>query len=237
MIKLNDVPQELSDIVCESLTRDDFIALRHTDRQLVKKTQERFNHAFESLTVTCSKAGLGRLEKFVSDPHCKYFVSKVKKLTIHSLTPYRLRELAESHTEASDYYLWADTYVRKALINNLNALPNLKTVIVADFPFRGTVDPPAQWIDDTPFDSPVASFGMPQEPVAAMKKYGEQLANLADELGPTVPLPRPHDYGLEVTLSVFYDLTARDNIKVDLIIDVPGQGFQHHQQSPEHSSF
>jgi hypothetical protein len=108
MNNLNNLPQELVDLICESLSREDVIALRHTDRQLVKKTQENFNHAFESLTLTCSKAGLERLEKFVSDPHCKYFVSKVKKVTIHSLTPYRLKGLAESltsHAETGNNYL------------------------------------------------------------------------------------------------------------------------------------
>lgn len=88
MSKLNNLPQELTDSICESLTREDVIALRHTDRQLAKKTQGQFNNLFDSLTVTCSKAGLERLEQFVSDPHGKYFIPKVKKVTIYSLTPY-----------------------------------------------------------------------------------------------------------------------------------------------------
>jgi hypothetical protein len=90
MNNLTHLPQELVDLICESLSREDVI------------------HAFESLTLTCSKAGLERLEKFVSDPHCKYFVSKVKKVTIHSLTPYRLKGLAESltsHAETGNNYL------------------------------------------------------------------------------------------------------------------------------------
>ena len=43
MNNLNNLPQELFDVVCESLTREDIIALRYTDRQLVKKMQEKFN--------------------------------------------------------------------------------------------------------------------------------------------------------------------------------------------------
>jgi len=146
MNKLNNLPQELVDPIFETLTPEDVIALRHTDRQLAKKTQERFNNAFNSLIVTCSKAGLERLEKFVNDPRYNYFVPKVKKVTIHSLTPYRLKELAESmspQTEISDPYLQAYIYMRKTLIDSLNALPSLEVVTVTDLPFRGIVDPPA----------------------------------------------------------------------------------------------
>ena len=153
MNTLNILPQELADIVFEQLSHEDVIALRHTDRRLATKTQGCFNNAFESLTVTCSKAGLQRLEQFVSDPHCQYFLPKVKKITIHSLTPYRLRELADSlplQTKVDEQYLQAYVYMRKTLIHSLNALPNLQNVTVTDLPFRGVVDPPVQWDRDTP---------------------------------------------------------------------------------------
>ncbi|KAF3033489.1 hypothetical protein E8E12_002310 [Didymella heteroderae] len=237
MNKLNSLPQELIDIICETLTREDVIALRHTGRQLAKRTQAKFNNAFESLIVTCSKAGLERLEKFVSDPHCKYFVSKVKNVTIFTLTPYRLKELAESLASEmikDDAYLQAYTYVRKTLANSLNVLPNLQTVNITDLPFRGIIGPPIQWNADsmipskeqTLFDPLQAAFTIRQSPLSEQQLQAERVENLLRAVGRASISPAGSQVcGLETVLSIFYDLDARDSIEVNLVTNLSRGGF------------
>lgn len=227
MVKLNTLPQELVDFICDSCTRENIIALRHTDRQLAKKTQEQFNDAFDSLVVTCSKAGLERLEKFVADPYCsKHFLSKVKKITISTLTPYGLKKLAESRSlsqaNGGNNYLQAYAYMRKTLVDSLNALPNLNTVTVTDPPFCSNVDPPVQWNDgstipwyvQTPFDPLHSAFTMKQLRNTSQATQANAVSMLLHAMEASeISSPGPQVYGLEAVLSIFYDLKARNTIQ------------------------
>ncbi|KAF1926798.1 uncharacterized protein M421DRAFT_6706 [Didymella exigua CBS 183.55] len=235
MKKLNNLPQELFDLVCKYCPREAIIALRHTDRQLTETTREQFHNGFNSLIVTCSKAGLERLEKLTTDPYCsKHVLSRVKKVTFSTLTPHRLQELAESRSrpqpDGGDNYLRAYTYVRKTLVDGLNALPNLDTVTVTDLPFCGIVDPPVRllksadskipWNAQAPFDPLHTAVTMLQS-----ETWGRvEMLCLALQRSP-ISSPGPLVYGLEAALSIFHDLNARNTIKINLITNFSGNGF------------
>lgn len=95
--------------------------------------------------------------------------------------------------------------MRKTLINSLNALSNLETVTVTDFPFRGMVDPPPQRDNDTSFDPLQAAFNMRQEPGASPEEQSERMEDLRRGLGDAeVASQGPQVYGLEVILSIFH---------------------------------
>jgi hypothetical protein len=134
MPSLIDLPTELISQICGYLDRKDTISLRHTSRQLAIKSLNGLIQIFDSLIVTCSKAGLDRLAALVAKPTetpAKNLCLKtVKHVTIHVLTAFRLKELTESvdNQTGTKSYFHAYVKVRKVLKDGLNALPNLETI-------------------------------------------------------------------------------------------------------------
>lgn len=211
MANLSDLPREVIANICGSLTRNDTIALRHTDQQLATKTQDHFNDAFNSIVVTCSKAGLQRLEKSTADDYAsKHLLAKVKNVTLHILTPYRLKELAESfqpsRVQFPCVYLRAFSYMRKTLVSGLNALANLENITITQLPFNNTPDPTVDWQGTTLFDPLRSAYGTPpatQDPL---------------------PLPLPQVYSLESALSILNDLNCRQTLTLSLILSLSARG-------------
>ena len=102
-------------------------------------------------------------------------------------------------------YLQAYVYLRKKLVNSLNALPNLNTITVAQLPFNSIADPPIDWNGSTRFDSLYSACSVPQ----------------LEEASP----PSPQVYGLEAALSIFQDLKNQNTITLNLTIDLSHHGF------------
>ncbi|KAF1364008.1 hypothetical protein EJ07DRAFT_172933 [Lizonia empirigonia] len=200
MAKLQDLPQELVDIICGSLTREGILALRHTNRQLANKTRVAFRNSYENVTVTCSAAGLLRLQKLVANVDgLEDLLPQVPNVTIHTLTQYRLAELAASMNpgEVSEY-IQTYAYMSETLVNSLNALPHLKTITINQLPFNGIPDPVVDWDDSARFD-PIHEAYAPYIP------------------GHNVP-PLPQVYGLEAALGVYRMVRKQKDVTLNLIL-------------------
>jgi hypothetical protein len=102
MPSLNDLPAELITPICGNLHHADIVSLRHTSRALATGSADGFRDAsLDSITVTCSKAGLERLEFLMTTNAPAYVnvperVNQINHVTINVLTPSRLKELADT---------------------------------------------------------------------------------------------------------------------------------------------
>jgi hypothetical protein len=65
---LNNLPTELISNVCTSLDTADIAALRYSDRKLAMSKTDAFLGSFTSIEVSCSDAGLSRLEAIYIQP-------------------------------------------------------------------------------------------------------------------------------------------------------------------------
>lgn len=206
MAKLEDLPQELVDIICGSLPRNVVLALRHTNGQLANKTRLAFIDTYENITVTCSVAGLLRLQKLVANADgLGDLLPRVRHVTIHTLTQYRLAELAASMSpgEVSEY-IQAYAYMSETLVNSLNALPHLKTITINQLPFNGIPDPVVDWDDSAHFD-PIHEAYAPYVP------------------GHNVP-PLPQAYGLEAALGVYRMVRKQKDVTLNLVLGTSRKG-------------
>ena len=92
MASITDLPTELTTSVCGSFDRADILSLRHTSRRLAVNSADAFENAsFDSITVTCSKAGLERLERLTAADASSHVdvaekVEQIKHVTIHAMT-------------------------------------------------------------------------------------------------------------------------------------------------------
>jgi hypothetical protein len=140
MASLGDLPVELMNAVCSNMSRADILSLRHTSRKVAAVSYDGFSQTFDSITVTCSKAGLDRLEALVADAG-DHILSKITHVKIHILNAYRLEELAESLNSAPKKYRAAYVRLRKVLLAGLKACPNLKILTVTNECFGLVEDP------------------------------------------------------------------------------------------------
>jgi hypothetical protein len=126
--------------ICAKVDRADVISLHHTSRQIMVASADAFNKALESLTITCSVAGLNYLQTLVA--HCdenEQCLSRVTHVTIHTLTPSSLCELAHYMDYGQgDPYVRLYALVCTVLIESLNVLPNLNVVTTTNKDFNGT---------------------------------------------------------------------------------------------------
>jgi hypothetical protein len=159
MPSLNDLPAELITPICGNLDHANIVSLRHTSRALATGSADGFRDAsLDSITVTCTKAGLERLEFLMTINAPAYVnvperVNQIKHVTINVLTPSRLKELADTCDDSKENtYLLAYTKVRTTLINALYKLPNLESITIMNETFNGVTEPP--FVDNDPrFDT------------------------------------------------------------------------------------
>jgi hypothetical protein len=150
---INELPAELITPVCHSLPHAHIVSLRHTSRQLTVNTADAFRDVpLESITVTCSKARLERLHCLVTTVPER--ANQVKHVTIHVLTPWGLKGPADTFDQDSkdNLYLLAYTQLRTALVNGLNALPNLQSITITNSKFQDITEPPFRLVDQRSFE-------------------------------------------------------------------------------------
>jgi flavorubredoxin len=91
MASATDLAPELIQNVSSTLDFSSILAQRHTNRQLAEYSATALTQCSE-ITVTCSKAGLGRLKELTTiiDGHDKDMkqkvVANIEHVTIHTLT-------------------------------------------------------------------------------------------------------------------------------------------------------
>ena len=172
--------------VCSNMSRADILSLRHTSRKVAAVSYDGFSETFDSITVTCSKAGLDRLEALVADAGDQ-ILSKITHVKIHILSAYSLKVLAKSITGESKKYIAAYVRLRKVLIDGLNACPNLAIVTVTNEHFGLRQDPKIN-----PHD---IRIGKDFDPLFKYTDRGRY---------------KPHLYGFESVLSVFNVIHKQD---------------------------
>jgi hypothetical protein len=148
---LIDLPTELITSICGSLDHADILSLRHSSRHLTVSSADAYEDApLDSITVTSSAAGLERLERLLTLPDK---AKKTKHVTLHVLTPWGLKELADTFENGKkNPYLLAYAKVRTALLNGLNALPNLDSITITNGKFKDITEPAFPLEDEPRFD-------------------------------------------------------------------------------------
>jgi hypothetical protein len=123
-------------------TSSAYNAENHTRQPLLKLA--------DSITVTSSSAGLERLERLLTLPDK---AKKIKRVTLHVLTPWRLKNLDDTFENGEENpYLLAYAKVRTALLNGLSALPNLESITITNGKFKGITEPPFPLEKEPRFD-------------------------------------------------------------------------------------
>ncbi|KAF2826306.1 hypothetical protein CC86DRAFT_467054 [Ophiobolus disseminans] len=143
MPTITDLPGELLDSICGDLSRSDILSLRHASRQMVHNLRFNFEEQFDSIHATCSKAGLKRLGQLTLLPRDRrHTLDRITHVTIHVLTDYRLRELAQSFAKSVGHpYFWAYSRTRRVLVHVLNTFPNLKAITITNEIFERNPEP------------------------------------------------------------------------------------------------
>jgi hypothetical protein len=189
---LTDLPTELITSICGSFDHADILSLRHSSRLLTVSSADAFENApLDSITVTSSAAGLERLERLLTLPDK---AKKIKHVTLHVLTPWGLKELAGTFENGEENpYLLAYAKVRTALINGLNALPNLESITITNGKFKGITEPPSPLQDEPRFD-PICEVDR--------KTQGDRLS--------------PRIYAFESALSLLPSLTNKPSLHLTI---------------------
>lgn len=188
----------------------------------------------DTISISCSKTGLQRLEKLTTfggadDDGKGVLVNKIKHVVVHTLTAQRLLEVASSlrpQTFKCNRFVCAYATMRSMLIKGLNALPNLRTMTITNDAFRGSTssDPEMdQYPDIDPFFK--ALQGTNYARVSQPRHYGyELLLSIVPDLHRKVKLNLTIDYAQTAELSgkswvtLQPDLETQDPV-VDKLLD------------------
>jgi hypothetical protein len=102
--------------------------------------------------VTCSKAGLHRLDHLVTTDPEK--ANQIKHATLHVVTPEGLKEVANTFDEDSEETPYLLTYakLRTALVNELNLLSNLESITITNGQLQDITEPPFRLVDQRGFE-------------------------------------------------------------------------------------
>jgi hypothetical protein len=129
MPSLNDLPTDLINNISMSLDRANILAMCYVDRTLASTTTDAFFRSFTHIGVSCSAAGLRRLEALVQKQDT---TQNIKHVTLHTLTFKDMVDMADMAGLVPEgepnpsVRVCAD--MRKTLLRCLNLLPKLEVI-------------------------------------------------------------------------------------------------------------